>query len=83
VLYANDGTVSPENGKLIFTNASPHAGGPWSTTTAPVEVPAAYDNYCPNYSSALMPTAHGLLELASDYDAAHICTSFFATRPSP
>lgn len=81
VLYDANGSVSPKNGRLLFTNSSPDGSGPWSTEPAPVEIPTAYDNYCPNYSSALMPTANGLLELASDYDAAHICTSYFAVRP--
>jgi uncharacterized membrane protein len=82
VLYEHDGAVSPRNGQLLFTNANLDGSGPWRTIAAPVEIPTAYDNYCPNYSSALMPTATGLLELASDYDAAHHCTSFFATLPN-
>ena len=81
VLYESNGAVSPRNGQLRLPNSSPDGSGPWSTEPAPVEVPTAYDNYCPNYSSALMPTANGLLELASDYDAAHRCTSYFATLP--
>ena len=81
VLYANDGTVSPGNGRLLFANPHLDGSGPWHTIPAPVEVPAAYDNYCPNYSSALLPTTRGLLELASDYDARHHCTSFFFTLP--
>ena len=80
VLYEADGTVSQGNGRLIFTNRSSDGSGPWKTIPAPVEIPAAYDNYCPNYSSALMPVPDGLLELASDYDASHHCTSYFATR---
>lgn len=84
VLYERDGTVSPQNGKLLFMR--PAAAAPaaaWSTQAAPVEVPTAYDNYCPNYSSALLPVANGsqLLELASDYDQAHHCTTYFATLP--
>ena len=84
MLYERDGTVSPQNGKLLFLR--PAAAAPaaaWSTRPAPVEVPTAYDNYCPNYSSALLPVENGsrLLELASDYDRPHHCTSFFATLP--
>lgn len=81
VLYERDGTVSPWNGKLLFRRESMDGQGPWRTMPAPVEVPTAYDNYCPNYSSALLVMAHGLLELASDYDAGHHCTSYFATLP--
>ncbi len=82
ILYESDGTVSSRNGQLLFANSSPDGSGLWSTEPAPVEVPTAYDNFCPNYSSALMPTANGVLELASDYDTAHLCTSFFALRPN-
>ncbi len=81
VLYSADGTVSPSNGQLLLTSTLVDGSGPWHTTPAPVKVPGAYDNYCPNYSSALLPVADGLLELASDYDEAHMCTSYFATRP--
>lgn len=81
VLYEADGTVSPENGRVLFTNGSPDGAAVWKPRAAPVEVPSAYDNYCPNYSSALMVTGGGLLELASDYDAGHRCTSYFATLP--
>jgi len=81
VLYEADKRVSPENGKVLFTSDSLDGSGEWHTRPAPVEIPTAYDNYCPNYSSALMPAADGLLELASDYDAAHHCTSYFAVLP--
>lgn len=85
VLFEADGTVSPQNGRILFTIAFspslPPGFGPWNTTPAPVEVPTAYDNFCPNYSSALLSTANGLLELASDFDAAHHCTSYFAFAP--
>ena len=85
MVYEKDGTVSPGNGKLIFTqqpasgSANPGAGT-WLTRPAPVEIPGAYDNFCPNYSSALLPVRSGLLELASAYDSTHQCTSYFAIR---
>ncbi len=81
ILYEPDGTVSRRNGELLFVNAAPGGRQPWSTMPAPVQVPTAYDNFCPNYSSALLPTSRGLLELASDYDRRHTCTSYFATLP--
>jgi len=81
VLYEADGTVSPQNGQILFARGPAHGSGPWTTRPAPVEVPTAYDNYCPNYSSALMPVRGGLLELASDYDASHHCTSYVAILP--
>lgn len=94
MVYEKDGTVSPQNGKLIFLQklsssalqkpaggASNPAAGPWLTRPAPVQVPGAYDNYCPNYSSALLPVRSGLLELASAYDSNGQCTSYFAILP--
>ncbi len=69
VTYESDGSVSPSNGKVLFTNTNADGSGNWSTLAAPVQVPTANDNYCPNYSSALLPAADGssVLELASDY----------------
>jgi len=81
VLYEADGSVSPQNGRLLFTRKASDMARAWGTRPAPVEVPTAYDNYCPNYSSALMPVRGGLLELASDYDGSHKCTSYVAVLP--
>lgn len=81
VLYEADGSVSAQNGRLLFTRSLFDGTKAWGTRPAPVAVPTAYDNYCPNYSSALMPVQGGLLELATDYDAAHQCTSYFAILP--
>jgi len=80
MLYDNNG-VSPGNGVTLFTNHSPDGSGPWTAVPAPVEVPDAYDNYCPNYSSALLPSVVGtsVLELASDYSGS-VCQTYFATR---
>ena len=83
VLYEATGSVSPQNGKVILSNRAADGSGPWQITAAPVEVPAAYDNYCPNYSSALLSTdqSSALLEFASDYNAPHHCTTYFAIAP--
>jgi hypothetical protein len=79
MMYDNNG-VSPGNGVTLFTNHSPDGSGAWTAVPAPVNVPDAYDNYCPNYSSALLPSVDGksLLELASDY-AGSLCQTYFAT----
>ncbi len=82
MLYRSDGTVDPQqNGRVLFRNIAPENHGTWTVMSAPIDVPRAFDNYCPNYSSALMSTDAGssLLELASDYDAAHRCTTYYAT----
>ena len=78
------GAVSPLDGRVVLVNAA--AGrGPWRTIAAPVPVPAAYDNYCPNYSSALLPQGGGrtLLMVASAYDAAKRCRAYAGRAPLP
>jgi hypothetical protein len=82
VMYEAGGSVSPSNGKVLFANTNADGSGDWFTIAAPVQVPTAYDNYCPNYSSALLPAADGsgILELASDYlDGG--CITYFASEP--
>lgn len=70
VMYESNGSVSSYNGKVLFVNTNVDGAGNWYTINAPVQVPTAYDNYCPNYSSALLPATDGssILELASDYN---------------
>ena len=82
VLYNANGAVSSQNGKVLFMNTSPDGAGPWYAISAPVQVPTAYDNYCPNYSSALLPSPHGnsILELASDYNSQDQCVTYFSSE---
>ena len=82
VLHKADGSVSPLNGKVLFVNPLLDGSGPWTTVDAPVEVPNSYDNFCPNYSSALLPNKDGtaLLEFASDYYALNKCGTYFSTK---
>jgi hypothetical protein len=82
VLHNADGSVAPQNGRVLFMNALLDGSGPWSVIEAPVEVPHSYDNPCPNYSSALLPVQDGtaLLELASDYYALQKCGMYFSTK---
>ena len=82
LLVEKDGSASPGNGRIFFSNDNLDGKGVWTSQPVPVPVPAAYDNYCPNYSSALLPEEDGshVLELASDYDARHHCVTRYATR---
>lgn len=77
--YNSGGDVDPGNGATLLTNSAGGSGA-WTRAAAPVSVPDAYDNYCPNYSSALLPTADqsGVLEIATDYVGTE-CDAFFAT----
>ena len=78
MVYDSSGSVSSGNGVTILTNHSADGSGTWSTMPAPVQVPTAYNNYCPNYSSSLLPSVDGssVLEFASDY-VGTTCTMFF------
>jgi len=80
MLYESNGSVSSGNGKTIFVNHSADGSGTWTTMTAPVAVPTAYDNYCPNYSSPLLPSTDGtsVLEFASDY-VGSTCVMYYAS----
>lgn len=83
VLHNADGSVASQNGQVLFVNPLLDGSGPWTMIPAPVQVPNSYDNYCPNYSSALLPVDGGkaLLELASDYRAVKECGTYFAIKP--
>ena len=81
---AGTGVPDAKNGQVVFTNTSLDASGPWtSTLLAPVPVTAPYDNYCPNYTSALLPSVDGtaMLELASYYNAAGACLTYAGIGP--
>lgn len=82
VLFESNGQTSPFNGKVIFANLSADGSGPWYTIQSPVQVPNAYDNYCPNYSSALLPATDGsrILELASAYNSSGVCLSYYGSE---
>ncbi|MBN8885213.1 MAG: RICIN domain-containing protein [Rudaea sp.] len=81
MVYDSNGQVSAANGNVLFVNTNVDGTGNWYTINAPVHVPNPYDNYCPNYSSALLPATDGssILELASDYNNG-VCNTYFATE---
>ncbi len=82
MMYDSNGQVSSGNGVTIFTNHSADGSGPWGTMPAPVEVPNAYNNPCPNYSSPLLPSVDGqsVLQFASAY-LGTVCEMYYATGP--
>lgn len=69
------GRASPRNGRVLLVNAAGGVG-PWQTIAAPVPVPGATNNYCPNYSSALLAQGRSLLMVASAYDPAGRCRAY-------
>jgi frataxin-like iron-binding protein CyaY len=77
-MFDSTGAVDPNGGSQMFVNLSSDGSGPWYTIAAPVKVPNPADNYCPNYSTALLPAADGssIFELASGYNNNNQCVSF-------
>ena len=84
MLIESDGSISKQNGQVLFLNDTADGSGPWRTMKAPVAVPEAYDNYCPNYSSPLLSLQHGqqILEVASRY-ADKVCRMYYGTGAMP
>ena len=80
LLYESSGALSSNSGGVVFANRTADGSGSWTTMPAPVKISDAYDNYCPNYSSPLLPSVDGqsLLEFASDY-AGSICTMYYGS----
>ncbi len=81
MLVEADGSVSKRNGEVVFLNRTPDGSGPWEILPAPVPVPEAFDNYCPNYSSPLLPSPDGktLLEFASRRSGG-VCRMYYSTE---
>jgi hypothetical protein len=81
MLHDRNGTVTGGNGTVIFANTE-GGHGRWYEIPAPVPVPQAYDNFCPNYSSTLLPleNGHAVLEIASKWDG-NRCRPYFARGP--
>ena len=76
------GNVTADNGRIVMVRNGER--GPWTQLAAPVPVPEARDNPCPNYSSQLLllPTTNSLLEVALKPDGG-TCKPYVATVPLP
>lgn len=83
VLYNKDGSVAAGSGRTVWVNSA-GGSGTWREIAAPVTVESKVVDYCPNYSSALLPSADGnnLLEIATDW-AGSTCKPYFATTTVP
>ncbi|NEB79292.1 exo-alpha-sialidase [Streptomyces sp. SID14478] len=85
VLHNADDSVAAGSGRTVWVNDAGGAGA-WREIPAPVAVSSSAVDYCPNYSSALLPSTDGqsLLEIATDYDGT-VCKPYVATGavPSP
>lgn len=83
LLQNRDGSTAEGNGTTLMVNLA-NGEGTWYEIPAPVEVPDAYNNFCPNYSSPLLPLDGGskVLEIATDRDEVD-CRAYYATGPVP
>jgi hypothetical protein len=80
-IYNNpDGTPAAGNGHTVLVSDNGPAG-PWHAIASPVDVSSPYNNYCPNYSSPLLPLPNGtaLLEIATAYDTDGVCKAYYGT----
>ncbi|WP_262698261.1 MULTISPECIES: hypothetical protein [Streptomyces] len=82
VLNNADGTTAAGSGATVWTNSNGGTGA-WRSISAPVRVDSKVVDWCPNYSSALLPSADGgrVLEIATDY-VGTVCKPFYATGGS-
>lgn len=77
-----NGKPLPGNGRTLLAND--HLGaGDWYEVPAPVHVRRPYDNWCPNYSSTLLPVDDGenVLQIAADYTNG-VCKAYFGRGPA-
>ncbi|ONK15836.1 sialidase family protein [Streptomyces sp. MP131-18] len=81
MLLNRDGSTAAGNGATVLVNSA-NGEGPWQDFAAPVQVPGAEPNFCPNYSSPLLPSADGsrVLQIATDWDG-DVCKPYYATGP--
>ncbi|MFD8367861.1 sialidase family protein [Streptomyces hygroscopicus] len=79
-MYNADGSRAEGSGRTIWTN-SKGGEGAWREIPAPVAVTSDKVDFCPNYSSSLLPSADGseVLEAATDYDG-DVCRLYYATN---
>jgi hypothetical protein len=83
-------TLGARNGRVLLVNRAGNPATPWRTIPAPVPVPGACSEtcrryqWCPNYSSALLPTENGrqVLEFASSWTGS-ACITSYAWAPWP
>jgi hypothetical protein len=78
LLFGANGQQAARSGTVLFANTEDGFGN-WYALPAPIPIPEAFDNYCPNYSSPLLPLDNGasVLELASRSVNGR-CRTFFA-----
>jgi hypothetical protein len=75
------GRPQPNNGQVLLVNDD-FGSGDWYERPAPVAVAGVRNDFCPNYSSTLLPVDDGenVLEIATEYDQGR-CQAYFGKGP--
>ncbi|WP_183091641.1 hypothetical protein [Streptomyces radicis] len=83
MLLNADGSTAEGNGRTVLVNTD-NADGPWQAAPAPVAVDVPEPDFCPNYSSPLLPATTGtdVLQIATAWDG-DVCKPYYATAPVP
>ncbi|MCP2203578.1 BNR repeat-like domain [Lentzea flava] len=84
MLMGADGKVDPGNGRTVFISENGGRDG-WYEAPAPVAVPGARDDLCPNFHPAGVASLDGrsLIGFASDYASNGKCYTSWATGDLP
>lgn len=80
MLFDGQNQLARANGQVYFVGTGT---GPWTEHPAPVPVPEAADNPCPNYSSQLLPLPDGTLLEAALRPTPHGCRVYVGRGPLP
>ncbi|MFI5565605.1 sialidase family protein [Amycolatopsis japonica] len=81
-IYTNAaGVPQAKNGQVLLANDNFGAGN-WYELSAPVHVVGIHNNFCPNYSSTLLPVDGGknVLQISTEYNLG--CKAYFAKGPA-
>jgi len=81
-IYTNAaGVPQAKNGQVLLANDNFGAGN-WYELPAPVRVVGIHNNFCPNYSSTLLPVDGGknVLQISTEYNLG--CKAYFAKGPA-
>lgn len=84
MLMSADGKVDPGNGRTVFVSENGGRDG-WYAVPAPVPVPGARNEGCPNYHPSGVASLDGLelIGFASDFAANGSCHTSWATSSLP
>ncbi|WP_410656656.1 sialidase family protein [Amycolatopsis sp. lyj-112] len=81
-IYTNArGVPQDKNGRVLLANDN-FGSGNWYELPAPLHITGIYDNFCPNYSSTLLPVDGGknVVQISTEFDKG--CKAYFAKGPA-